>query len=141
MTTGCSNAQHAGGLSMNKTQGTTPADPRLNEWAKLANAAIAVEKEYHSGDLATQERLDSGPREATHEALSDIAADAIPQLIAMVRERDAQLLDRDAFSQEYFDRATAAEARVKELEERNNTIAKERDALLRAVHVSLGRQA
>jgi hypothetical protein len=102
------------------TQETTPAsDPRLDEWEKLAK------------DLANVKDTTLYPLITQH--LVFAAREAIPTLIGMVRERDARIL---AIAQKFDKhhpapalmsriimegieneaRATAAEARVKELE-------------------------
>lgn len=109
------------------TQETTPAF-RLDECVALIQAyeKTLADRVVAYSSSAPMPRRDADCRlDDARRRLADAARGAIPQLIAEVRERDAQLLDRDAFSQEYFDRATAAEAdaaaarkRVRELEER-----------------------
>jgi hypothetical protein len=80
------------------TQETTPAsDPRLDEWEKLANAED-VTKVRPTFDLGV------------------VAREAIPALIAMVREKDTRADAWKDQALEWEARATAAEARVRELE-------------------------
>jgi hypothetical protein len=67
-------ATHCGGYPVNPPA----SDPRLEEWERRLNAAITVGPIYR----------DQWERNA---AIAKIAREAIPQLIAMVRDRDAKL--------------------------------------------------
>jgi hypothetical protein len=127
------------------TQETTPASDPLDEWEKLANAAtpgpwrtdlnvtswsvLAPEwKRVCSGDIP--DSLWRGPLEerAASVYIADMrfiaaAREAIPALIAMVRERNDRALEWEGRSivdsnalQHAKARATAAEERVRELE-------------------------
>jgi hypothetical protein len=134
------------------TQETTPTapDPRLDEWEKLANAATpgpwrVGENDKNDQAIVRTEHLElftgwhhcvGAIEEEMHANAAFIAAarEAIPALIAMVRERDARESDTldllgdvdDGFmkaAQRAEARATAAEAdaaaarkRVRELE-------------------------
>jgi hypothetical protein len=114
-------ATHCGGYPVNPPA----SEPSLDEWEKLANAATEGRSRQRTASSAD---FDDALAESNiaRERLASVSFEAIPALIAMVREKDTRADAWKDQALEWESRATAAESdaaaarkRVRELEAEN----------------------